>query len=151
MIDNMGNINDFWNDILKMDKDITSIQQKCVPCKKTSIRWEVFMTLLLHFIALALFVRLMVEDGLDGLNTVCCVTLIICALVAWVTSFIVTMVVLIRRYRADMQTYERYLNCVEREMEAHNARLFKYFDEVAKKSLDDCLKDKKQADNETAK
>ena len=146
----MGKVNDFWKDILMMDKDITSIQQKCVPCKKPSIRWEVFLTLLLHFIALALFVRLMVEDGLDGLNTVCCVTLIICALVAWMTSFIVTMIVLIRRYRADMQTYEHYLNCVAREMEAHNARLFKCFDEVAKKSLDDYLKDKKQTGNETA-
>lgn len=147
----MGNIDDFWTDILKMDKDITEGQQKCVLCEKPSICREVFLTLLLHFIALALFVGLMAGDGLDGLNTVCCVTLIICALVAWMTSFIVTMVVLIRRYRADMQTYERYLNCVEREMEAHNARLFKCFDDVAKKYLDDWPNDKKQTGNEKAK
>lgn len=142
----MDMINDLWNSILAMDQGIQNIQQKCVPCKKPSICWEVLLTFFLHFLALALFVGLMTGDGLDGLNTVCCVTLIICALVAWMTSFIVTMIALMRRYRADMLTYEHYLKCLEQEKEAHDARLFKCFDEVVQKFLNDI----KKADNEKA-
>jgi hypothetical protein len=83
-----------------------------------------------HFGTIVVFASIMFVLGGDFLRPNTLMTLMICGAVCWIASLCLTSSLVLKKFKAEMDEYERVVACQKKIEEVHEARLFQYLDKA---------------------
>lgn len=151
----MATIEERYTQIFDLDKKLWEGRHMIEKPAKPSCKDELQKVFKWHFGTIVVFASIMFVLGGEFLRHNSLMTLMICGAVCWIASLWLTLSVVMRKFKADMDEYERVIKCQEKVAEAHNTRLFQYLDkamaEYWKESAPKPQPEEKKGDNESEK
>lgn len=151
----MSDIKKRYSGILELDKELWTGRPVFQKPAKPSCKEDLQKVFKWHFGTIVVFASIMFVLGGDFLRPNTLMTLMICGAVCWIASLWLTLSVVMKKFKADMDEYERVIKCQKKIEEAHDTRLFQYLDkamaEYWKASAPKPQQEEKKGDNESEK
>jgi hypothetical protein len=151
----MSDIKKRYSGILELDKELWTGRPVFQKPAKPSCKEELQKVFKWHFGTIVVFASIMFVLGGEFLRPNSLMTLMICGAVCWIASLWLTLSVVMKKFKADVDEYVRVVERQKKIEEAHDTRLFQYLDkamaEYWKASAPKPQQEEKKGDNESEK
>ena len=126
----MATIEERYTQIFDLDKKLWEGRHVIEKPAKPSCKDELQKVFKWHFGTIVVFASIMFVLGGEFLRHNSLMTLMICGAVCWIASLWLTLSVVMRKFKADVDEYERVVERQKKIEEAHDTRLFQYLDKA---------------------